>query len=90
MNNNISCEITVTEIQNWLKQNISNAMKIDFDLINNSSEFERIGLDSITSVQIAEKTNKWYNINLDSSFFYDYNTIEKAALKIHKLLDQSI
>jgi acyl carrier protein len=75
-------EAAVKEIQNWLTEHIAKVMKINPSKIDITTDFEQLGLDSITKVQITESLGEWLGYNIDPTLLYDNNSIEAVSLAL--------
>lgn len=82
MSTTIQKELTAQDIQNWLTNQIATVMKIDASKIKITAEFEQLGLDSITTVQITESLGKYIGYDIDPTLLYDNNSIEAVSIAI--------
>ncbi len=74
--------LSVQDIQTWLTNHIAHVMKIDATTINPKMDFEDMGLDSITTVQITESLGNWIGIAIDPTLLYDNSSIEAVSLAL--------
>ena len=69
------CEV----IQNWLIQQLAKQLTLDPQSIKIAEPLTRYGLDSIDSVTLVGDLEDYLDLELPSTLFWDYPTIEKSA-----------
>lgn len=73
-------ETSPTEaIQNWLINQLAEQLSLDTKTINVTEPLTRYGLDSIDAVTMVGDLEDWLELELPSTLFWDYPTIEKSA-----------
>jgi acyl carrier protein len=73
-------EITPTQaIQTWLVQQLAQQLSLDGKTIKVNEPLTRYGLDSIDAVTLVGDLEDWLEMELPSTLFWDYPTIEKSA-----------
>ena len=76
MNSSVSNQ---TAIANWLIQQLSDQLSLDVSSISVSEPLTRYGLDSIDAVTMVGDIEDVLDVELPSTLFWDYPTIEKSA-----------
>jgi len=71
--------ITNEEIEDWLVSNISQVLEIEKDEIDTTLTFNRLGVDSITGVQITGDLEEMVGFKIDTVLLFKYPTIEKIS-----------
>jgi len=71
--------VSLEIIQNDLKYLISKILKTSLDAINIKVSLNELGLDSITLKELAIELEDYYNISLNPSLFFTYQTIENLS-----------
>jgi acyl carrier protein len=66
-------------IQNWLVSQLAEQLSLDAATIKVSEPLTRYGLDSIDAVTMVGDLEDWLELELPSTLFWDYPTIEKSA-----------
>lgn len=79
---------TVT-VQNWLVKHLSEQLSLDSKTINVAEPLTRYGLDSIDAVTMVGDLEDWLDLELPSTLFWDYPTIEKSAQYLTENFDLS-
>lgn len=69
----------VEAIQNWLVNQLASQLSLDTSKIKVSEPLTRYGLDSIDAVTMVGDLEDWLELELPSTLFWDYPTIEKSA-----------
>lgn len=73
-------EISPTEaVQTWLIQQLAQQLNLDAKTINVTEPLTRYGLDSIDAVTLVGDLEDSLDLELPSTLFWDYPTIEKSA-----------
>jgi acyl carrier protein len=72
-----SCNIEA--IQTWLVNKLAEQLSLDPNNINVTEPLTRYGLDSIDAVTMVGDLEDWLDLELPSTLFWDYPTIEKSA-----------
>ena len=70
---------SVQAIQNWMVNQLVEQLSLDAKTIDVTEPLTRYGLDSIDAVTIVGELEDWLEVELPSTLFWDYPTIEKAA-----------
>lgn len=66
-------------IQNWLINQLAEQLSLDPKTINITEPLTRYGLDSIDAVTIVGDLEDWLDLELPSTLFWDYPTLEKSS-----------
>ncbi|NES69936.1 MAG: acyl carrier protein [Okeania sp. SIO2D1] len=66
-------------IQSWLVAQLADQLSLEPDAIKVSEPLTRYGLDSIDAVTLVGDLEDWLDLELPSTLFWDYPTIEKSA-----------
>ncbi len=69
----------VQAIQSWLVGKLAKQLSLDAKTINVGEQLTRYGLDSIDAVTLVGDLEDWLELELPSTLFWDYPTIEKSA-----------
>lgn len=69
----------VEAIQNWLVTQLADQLSLDASTIDVTEPLTRYGLDSIDAVTMVGDLEDWLSLELPSTLFWDYSTIEKSA-----------
>lgn len=69
----------VVAIQSWLVTQLADQLSLEAEEINVSEPLTRYGLDSIDAVTLVGDLEDWLDLELPSTLFWDYPTIEKSA-----------
>ena len=72
-------EADLSAIKAFLKHELSEQLYLDEEKITDQREFAKIGLDSVVGVEIVNKINQEYGLNLEAKVVYDYPTVSKLA-----------
>lgn len=70
---------SVQAIQAWLVNQLAEQLSLDAKTIEVSEPLTRYGLDSIDAVTMVGDLEDWLELELPSTLFWDYPTIEKSA-----------
>ena len=66
-------------LQNWIREKLAEQLTIDQSTIEFTDPLTRHGLDSIDAVTLVGELEDELDLELPSTLFWDYPTIEKAA-----------
>lgn len=77
--------LSVTDIQNWLKNRIASALRTSVADISSTMMFQELGMDSLTIVQIASDAGKWLECSVEPDVAYEHPTIEELAAHLATL-----
>lgn len=69
----------VQAIQSWLVSKLAEQLSLDAKTINVGEQLTRYGLDSIDAVTLVGDLEDWLELELPSTLFWDYPTIQKSA-----------
>lgn len=69
----------VQAIQSWMVSKLSEQLSLDAKTIEIGEQLTRYGVDSIDAVTLVGDLEDWLEVELPSTLFWDYPTIEKAA-----------
>ncbi len=69
----------VQAIQSWLVSKLAEQLSLDTKTINVGEQLTRYGLDSIDAVTLVGDLEDWLELELPSTLFWDYPTIQKSA-----------
>ncbi|NES81013.1 MAG: acyl carrier protein [Moorea sp. SIO2B7] len=76
-------------IQNWLVNKLAQQLSLDSKTVNVTEPLTRYGLDSIDAVTMVGDLEDWLDLELPSTLFWDYPTIEKSAQYLEENFDVS-
>lgn len=80
---------SVQAIQNWMVNQLVEQLSLDAKNIDVTEPLTRYGLDSIDAVTIVGELEDWLEVELPSTLFWDYPTIEKSAQYLVEEFDVS-
>ncbi len=66
-------------ISNWLVNQLADQLSMDPKTIQTSEPLTRYGLDSIDAVTLVGDLEDWLDLELPSTLFWDYPTIDESA-----------
>lgn len=66
-------------LENWIAERLAEQLSIDKSTIGFTEPLTRYGLDSIDAVTLVGELEDELDLELPSTLFWDYPTIEKAA-----------
>ena len=66
-------------LQNWIAEKLAEQLSIDKSTISFTEPLTRYGLDSIDAVTLVGELEDELDLELPSTLFWDYPTIEKSA-----------
>ncbi|MCP2728972.1 acyl carrier protein [Limnofasciculus baicalensis] len=69
----------VQAIQSWLVSKLAEQLSLDAKTINVGEQLTRYGLDSIDAVTLVGDLEDWLELELPSTLFWDYPTIQKSS-----------
>ena len=76
-------------VQSWLVNQLAEQLSLEADTIDVEEPLTRYGLDSIDAVTMVGELEDWLELELPSTLFWDYPTIEKSALYLEENFDIS-
>lgn len=77
---NISTDnITATDIQNWLVTYFSKKLNKKPKEFSVKTPLANYGLDSVMGIELIEALEKWLNIEIEPTIYYDYPSIKALA-----------
>jgi acyl carrier protein len=76
-------------VQNWLVKQLAEQLSLDPKTISATEPLTRYGLDSIDAVTMVGDLEDWLDLELPSTLFWDYPTIEKSAQYLAENFDLS-
>ncbi|HBB32492.1 MAG TPA: polyketide synthase [Cyanobacteria bacterium UBA8803] len=79
----------VAAIQTWMVTKLAEQLSLDAKTIAVGEPLTRYGLDSIDAVTLVGDLEDWLELELPSTLFWDYPTIEKAAQYLVEEFDVS-
>ncbi|MEJ8307084.1 beta-ketoacyl synthase N-terminal-like domain-containing protein [Saccharibacillus sacchari] len=68
---------------------ISGVLQLPLAEIDRESEFEELGVDSISAIEIIRNVNKKFNLHIDTVSFYNYRSINLFIDFLEKEIGQS-
>ncbi len=74
-----SDNITATEIQSWLVTYFCKKMKKKPQDFSIKTPLGNYGLDSVMGIELIEELEKWLNIEIEPTIYYDYPSIKALA-----------
>lgn len=66
-------------IEKWLVNQLAEQLSLDINNVDISEPLTRYGLDSIDAVTMVGDLEDWLDLELPSTLFWDYPSIEKSA-----------
>lgn len=79
-NNQEQAGLTPVEtIQKWLVDQLAEQLSLDAETVSITEPLTRYGLDSIDAVTIVGDLEDWLDLELPSTLFWDYPTIEQSS-----------
>jgi acyl carrier protein len=88
-NSNSKSNQEVEKVQNWLIDKLADQLSLDSQTISISESLTRYGLDSIDAVTMVGDLEDWLDLELPSTLFWDYPTIEKSSQYLAENYDLS-
>ena len=79
-----AAEADMQDIYNGLIDMISIILHVPESDIDINDSFNDLGMDSINMIELSRRVNDTYDISVDASEFYDYNSVNKVAELISK------
>ncbi len=76
-------------VQNWLINKLAEQLSLESETINIIEPLTRYGLDSIDAVTMVGDLEDWLDLELPSTLFWDYPTIEKSSQYLAENFDLS-
>jgi acyl carrier protein len=76
-------------VQDWLIAQLKEQLSLNAQTIDVSESLTRYGLDSIDAVTLVGDLEDWLDLELPSTLFWDYPTIEKSAQYLAENFDIS-
>ncbi|HAG83954.1 MAG TPA: polyketide synthase [Cyanobacteria bacterium UBA12227] len=70
---------SVQALETWMVNQLCEQLSLDAKTIDVKEPLTRYGLDSIDAVTIVGELEDWLELELPSTLFWDYPTIEKSA-----------
>lgn len=67
------------KIQTWLVSYLAELLEIDPSDIDETTPFDRYGLDSSATMSMTADLEEWLGLELEPMLFYDYPTIERLS-----------
>jgi iturin family lipopeptide synthetase A len=67
------------EIQNWVKNKISERLKMKTEDIDPRDSFDRYRLDSLAAIELTGELGEWLGRSVSPTLIYDYPSIEALA-----------
>ncbi|HBI36193.1 MAG: hypothetical protein A2015_05060 [Spirochaetes bacterium GWF1_31_7] len=83
-------KLVEVNINNFLKKSISSICNYPLDKIDENLDFNSFGIDSINAVSIIDNINEKFSINLDSTVFYNYPSINHLSNYLKKYFNENI
>lgn len=80
---------SVEAIQTWLATKLAKQLMLKSNTIDVREPLTRYGLDSIDAVTLVGDLEDWLGLELPSTLFWDYPTLEKSAQYLVKEFDVS-
>jgi len=77
-------QIELNEIIAFLQKEIAKETNIDVKEINPDEHMGAFGLDSINSVYVLDKLEKFLKIDLNPLLFWDYPTVKSLSQHLHE------
>jgi acyl carrier protein len=71
-----------TAIQHWISQHIAKLLEVDIDEIDGDAPLERFGLGSRDTAEIVADLQRWLNVELPATLFYEHENINTLAAAV--------
>ena len=84
---NKTTESDLEILQDWLTNKLAETLSISPDSIDSNVSLTRYGLDSIDAVTVVGDIEEILEVELPSTLFWDYPTIESAARYLREEVD---
>lgn len=81
---------SIDELKNFLRRELASVLFIEESKITDPKEFSKIGLDSVVGVEVVQKINDHYKLQLEAQVFYDCPTIESLANLLAESLSEGV
>lgn len=75
---------TVGDMQEYFRKLVQQETGMDASEVDPDRTFHELGLDSISAVYLLEQIEQRYNITFTPLYFWDYPTIRKLAVQLHR------
>jgi acyl carrier protein len=72
-------KLPLSEIENFIMLELSILLNLEFNKIDKTTDFEKLGLDSITAAQISGKLSELVGSTVYPDVLYDFNSIERLS-----------
>jgi len=66
-------------VQDWLKKHLAEQLSLEADDVQVTEQLSRYGLDSIDAVTLVGDLEDYLDLELPSTLFWEYSTIQQAA-----------
>jgi acyl carrier protein len=73
------------EIKKWLVEKIAEESDLQPETISTTAPFETFNLDSLSMITLSYDLEKILNKELDPTFFWQHNSIDKLVIAIETL-----
>ena len=73
------------DFSSFLKQLIAEAAELEISEINEEESFTNMGIDSISALDIVSRLEKQYNISLNPTLLFEYDSIERLSQYFNEL-----
>ncbi len=67
------------KIQAWLVSYLAELLEIDPSEVDETTPFDRYGLDSSATMSMTADLEEWLGLELEPMLFYDYPTIKRLS-----------
>ena len=84
----LTSPITEEAIVDFLVVNMANHLNVLPEQISPNKNFARIGLNSITAVNLTADLQSWLSIELEPVSFWEYTTIKSLSRYLYKLVEE--
>lgn len=83
----VTDQMVKDHVRTNIRENISKALKMEEERIQDDRSFSEYGVDSIIAVNLVNLINKQFNITLKTTVLFDYNNVNQLVnhiIKEHK------
>ncbi|MCB0214490.1 MAG: hypothetical protein KDJ52_34440, partial [Anaerolineae bacterium] len=79
-----------TLIEQQLRQQLVDILRVDLSDIDDQEKFIDLGLDSITGVEWVKRINNDFRLDLSATRLYDYPTLQQLAGHLAQIMSQPV
>ena len=68
-----------SEVRAWLQTKVAEALKCEPDQVDPAAEFDTLGVDSLTAVNLSGDLEEWLGRTLDPTLLFDFPSVDALA-----------